>query len=182
MASTDIQIETTKQRAGVKRMRKNNMRIDMTPMVDLGFLLITFFVFTAELSTLTAMDIAMPKDSNKGESEIGESYALTIIPNGEKMFYYEGFFDKAKKENKVFEITATDLRKVIIKKKNRLSNKAIYKEGREGLMLMLKPTEIANYKSVIDVLDECTIGEVKKYALMKLSTEEKNWLKEKYRT
>ena len=43
-------------------------------------------------------------------------------------------------------------------------------------MLLVKPTEKATYKSIVDVLDECTIAQVKKYALLKISDEEKDWL------
>jgi biopolymer transport protein ExbD len=167
---------TGRKRAGVKRMHKNNMRIDMTPMVDLGFLLITFFVITTELSKPTAMDIAMTKDSDVNQTELGDSYALTVIPNGDKMFYYEGAFDKARKEKKIIETTTEGLRKIIVQKQLRLDDKAKYQEGREGLMLLLKPSATANYKSVIDVLDECTITQTKKYALLKISNEEKEWL------
>ncbi len=169
---------TGRKRAGVKRMHKNNMRIDMTPMVDLGFLLITFFVITTELSRPTAMDITMPKESDVNPTELGDSYALTVIPNGEKIFYYEGAFDKAKKENKIIETTTEGLRKIIVQKQLRLDDKTKYKEGREGLMLLLKPSAVANYRSIIDILDECTITQTKKYALVKISEEEKEWLDE----
>jgi len=152
------------------------MRIDMTPMVDLGFLLITFFVITIELSKPTVMDIAMPKDSNISPTELGDSYALTVIPNGKKIFYYEGAFNKAEKENKINETTAGEFRKIILQKQLRLDDKTKYKEGREGLMLLLKPSANASYKSVVDILDECTITRTKKFALLKISDEEKEWL------
>ncbi len=58
-----------RQRAGVRRPVKRQLRIDMTPMVDLGFLLISFFVITTELSKPTVMPLAMPKDG--GESDLG---------------------------------------------------------------------------------------------------------------
>jgi biopolymer transport protein ExbD len=179
MAQINDSISTAKPKAGVKRMSKSNMRIDMTPMVDLGFLLITFFVFTAQLSEPTAMDIAMPKDSNGKPSEIGESYVITVIPDGDKIFYYEGFFEKEKNKNQIKEIAAEELRNSIMQKQKNLDNIATYKEGRIGLMLLIKPSVRANYKSVIDVLDECTITQVKKYALVNLSVEEKEWLKNK---
>jgi biopolymer transport protein ExbD len=168
---------TQQPKAGVKRMLKSNIRIDMTPMVDLVFLLITFFVFTAQLAKPTAMDIAMPKDNAITDPvEIGESYVITVLPNGKDIYYYEGFFEKAKAANAIYTTTLEELRHTIVKKKKTLSNKAVYKDGPEGLMILIKPSADANYKSVIDALDECTISNVKKYALLKISDEEKLWL------
>src|SRR5262250_581164 len=64
-----------RRRAGVGRMKKHNLRTDMTPMVDLGFLLITFFVFTARLNQPAVVKLNMPKDGKK--TLVGESTALT---------------------------------------------------------------------------------------------------------
>ena len=174
-----VQNTTCRKRAGVKRRHKSSMRIDMTPMVDLGFLLITFFVITAELSKPTVMDIAMPIDSNSSPNVLGDSYAITVIPNGKKIFYYEGAYAKAEKENRINETTTEGLRRIIIQKQQQLDDKTKYKEGRGGLMLLLKPSANANYKSVVDILDECTITQTKKFALVKISDEEKEWLKRK---
>lgn len=89
-----------RKRAGVRRMVKNNMRIDMTPMVDLGFLLITFFVVTAELSKPKVMDLTMTKDGPP--IELQESTALTIlIDKANTIYYYEGKWEDAISENRI---------------------------------------------------------------------------------
>jgi biopolymer transport protein ExbD len=75
---TDIQMpEARKQKAGVHRMVKHNLKIDMTPMVDLGFLLITFFVITAELSKPQAMNLYMPHDGRP--TDAAESKSITFL-------------------------------------------------------------------------------------------------------
>src|ERR1700759_3493317 len=82
-----------KKGPGVKKAKKLSTRVDMTPMVDLGFLLITFFIFTATLSSPTTMNLNMPKDTDKkdDETKIKQSGALTILLGKDNhVFYYEG--------------------------------------------------------------------------------------------
>jgi biopolymer transport protein ExbD len=171
------------RKAGVPRMIKHYLKIDMTPMVDLGFLLISFFVITTELTKPTVMDLYMPKDAVP-PTELGKSNALTILLDDNKMYYYNGEWDGAVKTRNIIETDLSgkaDLRKVIGDKQRQLDITAKDKEGRDGLMILIKPGSKTSYKRVIDVLDEMTINMVKKYAVIKLSEEEKSWLKTKVR-
>src|SRR6185312_9616448 len=82
-----------KKGPGVKKAKKLSTRVDMTPMVDLGFLLITFFIFTTTMSTPNTMKLTMPKEEKNKEdqTEVKESGALTILLGKDnEVFYYEG--------------------------------------------------------------------------------------------
>jgi len=177
-SNTENSQSFSRKRAGVRRMPKNNMRIDMTPMVDLGFLLITFFVVTTELNKPTVMDLAMTKDGSP--MPIKESTALTIlIDKANTIYYYEGKWEDAVRENSIqpiYQNKKNSLRTVINKMQVQIDGNDKIKEGRTGLMMLIKPGKEANYKTIIDILDEATINEVKKYAVLKQSNEEVDWL------
>src|SRR3989337_2390360 len=82
-----------KKGPGVKKAKKLSTRVDMTPMVDLGFLLITFFIFTSTMSTPTTMALNMPKDEKEPENqnEAKASGALSIfMGTNDRVYYYEG--------------------------------------------------------------------------------------------
>ncbi len=168
----------SRKKAGVRGMIKHNLKIDMTPMVDLGFLLISFFVITTELSKPTVMLLSMPKE---GDSKLGESNALTILlDKNNAVYYYDGDWKNASNSGGIIRTNFSGkdgLRKVIMEKQNSLDRNSKMKEGRNGLMMLIKPAEEASYKNVVDVLDEATINIVKKYAVIKISKEEKEWLK-----
>ncbi len=168
----------SRKRAGVCRMAKHSLKVDMTPMVDLGFLLITFFVFTTELSKPTVMDLAMTKEGPP--IDLAESTALTfLIDKGNSIYYYEGKWEDAVHDNKIYATSLTgvnNLRKLINLKQQRLDNNVKIKEGRNGLMMLIKPGKDASYKTIIDLLDETSISLVKKYAVLKQSKEEADWL------
>ncbi len=109
-----------KKGPGVKKAKKLSTRVDMTPMVDLGFLLITFFIFTATMSSPVAMDLNMPKDTEKveEESKVKQSGALTImLGRGDQVYYYEGELTEENASAIFKQTTFKGIRDVIIKKK-----------------------------------------------------------------
>src|SRR6478609_4609291 len=78
-----------KKGPGVKKPKKLSTRVDLTPMVDLGFLLITFFVFTTTMSKPTAMNMNEPKDDNpENQMKVKESAVLTILLGKDNQVYY----------------------------------------------------------------------------------------------
>src|SRR5215212_10021358 len=112
-----------KKGPGVKKAKKLSTRVDMTPMVDLGFLLITFFIFTTTMSTPTTMGLIMPKDEKdpKDLTEVKESAALTVmLGKGDQVYYYMG---QLKSDGSNFLSTNfKDVRKVIQDKRKEVMN------------------------------------------------------------
>jgi biopolymer transport protein ExbD len=150
-----------KKGPGVKKAKKLSTRVDLTPMVDLGFLLITFFIFTTTMSQPTAMKLYLPKDTEKPEEQnkIKESGALSILlSKNNTIYYYEGTLDPSGSNFK--STNFKEIRNVIINKKKSTNP--------EDFVIVIKPGPESTYKNVVDVLDEMTINEVKRYAMVDL--------------
>src|SRR5829696_3510819 len=79
---------------GISKTKFHSVKIDMTPMVDLGFLLITFFIFTTSLAEPTVTKLSMPKDG-EGTMPVRKNKLLTILVDKQKVFSYEGAWDDA---------------------------------------------------------------------------------------
>lgn len=152
-----------------KRMHKKSTRVDLTPMVDLGFLLITFFVFTTTMAKPRVMGLVSPKESDI-ESPVCESCALTVIPaDGDRIYYYDGMLQP----NTVLKSTsfnAEGLRKLLLDKKHAV------KEARgnaDEMSLIIRPSDQSSFKNFVDVLDEVHITGVKRYYIDDITPEEK---------
>ncbi|HET9745988.1 MAG TPA: biopolymer transporter ExbD [Chitinophagaceae bacterium] len=162
--------------------KKQLLRIDMTPMVDLGFLLITFFVFTTTISTPTVTDLFMPRDESIIDPQkLPKSLALTLLLNDrDKICYYHGDIGEAIKTNEIFETsysTFDGIGKVIRKKQKDIDASGKFKDGRRGMMIVIKPGSGSVYKNVVDALDEVMINDVKKYAIVEPGDAEMKFLK-----
>ncbi len=155
-----------KKGPGVKKSKKLSTRVDLTPMVDLGFLLITFFIFTTTMSQPTAMKLNLPKDTDKPDEQnkLKESAAFTVMPaKDDKVYYYEGL-DPSK-------IQASDwktIRDAILDKKRRTDP--------NDFMVIIKPDADATYKNTVDMLDEMKIDDVKRYALVDITPVEYSFI------
>jgi biopolymer transport protein ExbD len=152
------------RRGGRGRKRGGNKistKIDMTPMVDLAFLLITFFMLTTTFSKPQAMDVNMPDktDDNK-KMEIKESRTMTIILGaGDSIYWYMGIRDPKVNVTNFSENEA--IRKVITQKKSTL---------KEDLVVIVKPGKKSKYKNLVDILDEIHIsGDRVRYSISKVT-------------
>ena len=178
------------------RVKKMSTRVDFTPMVDLGFLLITFFMLATTLSKPQTMEIALPskdKVEEKDQSNIKASRAVTILLGKDnKVFYYEGT-----RQNEVDpELIQTDfspkgIRQFLIKKNydvmvkvrdlkleketKKLSDKDFEKRKDEIIsdktapIVVIKGTDVSSYRNLIDILDEMAICNIGRYAVVDIT-------------
>jgi biopolymer transport protein ExbD len=140
-------------------------------MVDLGFLLLTFFIFTTTMSQPTAMNLPLPKDTDNPEEQnkAKESGALTLmVGKNSNVYYYEGIL--LPDASNFTSSTMKQVRDVIIKKKRSVADE-------KDFVVVLKPNEDATYKDLIDILDEMLINDVKRYALVDISDVENQLIK-----
>jgi biopolymer transport protein ExbD len=158
------------------RSKRRSTKVDLTPMVDLGFLLITFFILTTTLSQPKQMQMHLPA-GEISDTEYGESTVLTIIPLGnEKIFFYHGDPNSAIEKNSFGVVDENGVRALIMQKQ--LALDANPKFTRKDLALIIKPTEFAIYKNIVGVMDEVLINDLKHYSFVDISADEKKWLSE----
>ncbi len=158
------EITATNSNKGGKRSTRKNTKVDLTPMVDLGFLLITFFVFTTTMSMTNAMGMVTPKEDTIVETPIAESTVITVLPAANNnLYYYEG---KESSNLKMTDYSATGIRKILVDKKKRVEA-----NGKDAI-LIIKPSKFSNFKNVVNIIDESKICIYKRYFLDKASLED----------
>jgi biopolymer transport protein ExbD len=174
-AMAEIQNASDKKNRGGQRSKKQSTRVDLTPMVDLGFLLITFFVFTTTMSKPHVLGLDLPDDRTivKDPPKIQNSAVLSVLLDDHNtIHYYRGEFADAQKNGEIVTTTfaAQDLRKAIL---NAQQQTALALGDKKKFLLIIKPGKKSSYKNLIDAMDEYLICDVKKYALLDVSDEEK---------
>jgi len=195
-------------KGGKKRAKKQSTRIDMTPMVDLAFLLLTFFVLTATFSKPKSMELTFPAPPENITDQPPIKNGITfLLSKDDRIFYYEGEFravddDKGKKtvlselnysqgslhkylldKNKVMQdkIKALDAKH----KANQLPDSTFkrmvreVKSDKESYTYLIKTDDKATYKNVIDVIDELNINVVGKYVMVDIMKPELDMVNEK---
>jgi biopolymer transport protein ExbD len=193
----EVNVEGKGQKGGKKvKPKKMSTRVDFTPMVDLGFLLITFFMLTTTMIKPQTMEIAMPskdKIPEEEQSKIKASRAVTIIlGKNNKVFYYEGT-----RENDIdpkvitTDFSAEGIRKFLLAKnydvmikvrdlkvkqeKEKMSDEEFEKEkivlisDKSAPIIVIKPNEDCSYRNLIDILDEMAICNIGRYAIVDIT-------------
>ncbi|MDE3144508.1 MAG: biopolymer transporter ExbD [Bacteroidota bacterium] len=161
----DVQQKESSRKLGCARSKKLSTRIDLTPMVDLGFLLITFFIFTTTLSRPTAMKLILPADGNGSKSPQSKTLNL-ILSSDNNVIYYSGL---AKETAAITNYSVSGLRSII---ENKMKEVGMLSGNKSETVVLIKPTNHSTYKNVVDALDEMKISGVTRFVLTDATEEE----------
>ena len=163
--------------ASGKRGRKiTTPRIDLTPMVDLGFLLITFFMYTTTLARPMVMELQMPYQPPKGTTatEIPGEATLILMPaSGHRIAYYHGLEDPGQKTGWCSFTGSNNLRDLLNRERSRVTAlPATFSTEAHKLHVLIKPDTSAAYEDIVRTLDEMAIADIPYYTMMCISPEE----------
>ena len=149
--------ENTRRHSKNKTIRKN-LKVDLTPMVDLGFLLITFFILTTALSEPTIAKLIMPKDSDTTTTNVGAGAVLTLmLMRNDSIKYFEG---SASDPELMKYCSFNSMRSVLQQKQKRVAE---ILGDKEKTVIIICPGNESTYKDFINVLDEIHINDIRHY-------------------
>ena len=152
-----------------KRATRISTKIDMTPMVDLAFLLITFFMLTTTFSKPQAMEINMP-DQSEETAKISEKRTLTLILGKDnRVFHYQGDNEPGQTD-----FSAEGLRKLLLERKNEVQAAT----GKD-MIVIVKIMDDANFENMVDVEDELHITGIRRHAIVAMTEEDTQMLEQK---
>jgi len=156
-----------KQKGGekglVKKGKKMSTRIDMTPMVDLAFLLLTFFLLATTFIKPQVMNLILPEKNqdNSNQPKVNEKNVMSIVLEGDnKVYWYIGLTNAQVNETNYAD---TGLRKVVQEQS----------KANEKLTILIKPADASTYENLVTTLDEMAINNIQKYVLDEYRDEDK---------
>ena len=168
------------KKGGKVRSKKSNAKVDLTAMVDLAFLLITFFMLTTSLSKPQSMDLALPdkekKDEPKNEElKVDERRTMTILLGAnDELKFYMGLISQPTIAPKSVAYGKEGIRQELLKQVKAVPQ--LTGEADKGLIVIIKPSKKSTYKNLVDVLDEMAICKVPTYAIVNDFLPEENTL------
>jgi len=171
-------------KGGKVRSKKQNSKVDLTAMVDLAFLLITFFMLTTSLSKPQSMDLSLPDkdpDDKTPPVKVDENRTMTIMLGADnKMVYYMGLLNAPKIGPKDIAYGKDGIRRELLtQKKAVLAYSTALGKPKNGIIVIIKPTKKSNYRNLVDILDEMAISGVDTYAIVPEFTPEETKLIDK---
>ena len=169
----EVQVQDKSEKGGKVRSKKQSTRVDMTPMVDLNFLMLMFFMFTTTFSKPNVMDLrlpAKPKDKTQKapDTQIDLTNSISLIIGKDNRIFYHQLDQAGLNENTLQETTydKEGITKVIEQAKRRAKDV-------KKFTVIIKPTDDAVYKNFVDILDQMTITNSQQYGVTDIKPWEK---------
>ena len=176
-----------KKGSGKVRSKKQNSKVDLTAMVDLAFLLITFFMLTTSLSKPQSMDLGLPDKEEKDKPEdivkTDQRRTMTLIlGDNDKIKWYHGLLEAPETNGKPTDAVygKDGIRKELLKRVKSVPE--VVGDPKKGLIVIIKPTKKSTYKNLVDILDEMAICGVPVYAIVNDFSPEEKVLADKMNT
>ena len=192
---------------GKRKAKKHGTHIDMTPMVDLACLLLTFFMLTTAFNKPKVMEIMLPEKPKENEKppELDKDRAFNIIlVENDKILYYDGLADPTKTLPVMTEVdySKDGIRKVLLQRNKELftnvgkmrkdvtegklkiprdsveaRTKRMYKADKYGPIVLIKAADGVKHRNIVDIMDEMVIANVARYTLVDINPVEKTMVK-----
>lgn len=147
--------------------KKETPRVDLTAMVDLAFLLITFFMLTTSISKPYAMDVAMPDkndEQDKDQLDVADNRTITLLLGSDnKIEYYMGLLEEPIEGPTVVDYGRNGIRPILLEKIKQVPQ--LTGDPKKGLIVIIRPSDRSNYKNLVDILDEMKIVDAKQYMI-----------------
>lgn len=177
MASVNSGEAMGRKKKGFSKTKKKSTSVDMTAMVDVAFLLLTFFVLTAMIDHSTMIELVVPPKAEEDiHQKIREDKIMTIVlEKDDKIYYYVGITQPEVLET---NFSSDGLRKVLLTHLNAHSPRcesgktAQVEKGCWDPIFIIKPTNQSRYKVLVDLLDELAITNASKYAIDEFTVED----------
>ena len=167
------ELNSTPEKSGNKtRPKRKALRVDLTAMVDLAFLLITFFMLTTTLTKPKAMDLAMPVGTSEA---VPQSRTMTIcLGKNNQAMYYLGTAEQPIIAATLTNYSSNGLRKAIFN-----TRRYVQQTTGKSMLVVIKPAEHSIYENLVNTLDEMTIANVQQYAIADIAPKDISLLKDR---
>jgi biopolymer transport protein ExbD len=192
----EMQVQEKGKKGKKPKQKKHATRVDLTPMVDLGFLLITFFMLTTSMIKPQTMEISVPskdKVQEEDQNKVKASQAISImLGKDSKLYYYFGTTENGIDPELIeTDYSSEGIRKMLVQKNAEVMNDvnqlkidkanrkvseedyikklSEYKSLKSAPIVVIKATDDSNYKNLVDILDEMQICNIARYAIVDIT-------------
>jgi biopolymer transport protein ExbD len=143
---------------GKVRSKKVSTRIDMTPMVDLAFLLLTFFILTSTFNQSKMLKLEMPERAGDPPPMNDENILNVVLAENDTIYWWHGLEPVAMVTN----YSKSGIRKIVLERRR----------TNPELMVLIKAQDNSRYQNMVDILDEMKITGTSRYAIVDLSEDD----------